>query len=182
MKKIIIIIIIIAGAILVYAMRGNSPTETTKAPTINDTRAFRPDPSNATFIFDNEMITLSAGKNEKSIVPGSVLMEETVLMDKFAYGDLNADGKEDTVLLLARYGAGSGIFIYLAAFTSGPVTYKGSKAIFIGDRIAPKSLSIKGDTVTVEYLDRKPDEAFAAEPTVSASKQFIYKNGEFVEK
>ena len=103
-------------------------------------------------------------------------------MDKFAYGDLNADGKEDTVLLLTRYGAGSGIFIYLAAFTSGPVTYKGSKAIFIGDRIAPKSLSIKGDTVTVEYLDRKPDEAFATEPTVSASKQFTYKNGEFVEK
>jgi len=182
MKKIIIIIIIVAGAVLVYAMRDNFPTETTKAPTTNETRAFRPDPSSATFIFDNEKITLSAGKNERLIVPGSVLVEEIVLMDKFAYGDLNADGKEDTVLLLARYGAGSGIFVYLAAFASGPVTYKGSKAIFIGDRIAPQSLFIKGSAVTVEYLDRKPDEAFAAEPTVSVSKQFIYKNGEFVEK
>src|SRR3990167_4965926 len=179
MKKIIIIIIIVAGAVLVYAMRDNFPTETTKAPTTNETRAFRPDPSSATFIFDNEKITLSAGKNERLIsssatfifdnekitlsagknerliVPGSVLVEEIVLMDKFAYGDLNADGKEDTVLLLARYGAGSGIFVYLAAFASGPVTYKGSKAIFIGDRIAPQSLFIKGSAVTVEYLDRK---------------------------
>ena len=100
-------------------------------------------------------------------------------MDKFAYGDINADNKNDIVLFLARYGGGSGIFIYLAAFVSGPVTYKGSNTVFIGDRVSPQSISVKNDVVTVKYLDRKEGEAFAAEPTVLISKQFIFNNGEF---
>ena len=133
-------------------------------------------------MIDNESITLSAGRNETQITPTSALVEETVLLDKFAYGDVNADDKEDTALLLARYGGGSGTFIYVAVFVSGPVTYRGSDALFIGDRVAPQSISINNGIVTVDYLDRGPDEAFAAEPTIPTSKQFIYKNGEFVEK
>ena len=65
---------------------------------------------------------------------------------------------------------------------SGPVNYKGSIATFLGDRVAPESISISKGVVTIKYLDRKEDEAFAAEPTVSVTKQFIYKNGELVEK
>ncbi|MDO8728474.1 MAG: hypothetical protein Q7K26_01135 [bacterium] len=179
MKKIIIIIILVAGAILIYATREKLPTDTTKAPVISKTSVFHPDPSSATFIFDDAEVTLSAGRNEQPIEPGSALTEETILMDKFAYGDINADDKEDTVLFLARYGSGSGTFIYLAAFVSGPVTYRGSSAIFIGDRVAPQSISINQEIVTVKYLDRKAEESFATEPTTPVSKQFVYKNGEF---
>ncbi|MDO8569559.1 MAG: hypothetical protein Q7R89_02160 [bacterium] len=182
MKKIIIIIIVVAIAALLYTMRDNSPRDKTVTPTVSEKGVFRPDPSSATFIFDDEEITLSAGRNEKSITPGNALVEETVLMDKFAYGDINADGKEDTVLFLARYGGGSGTFIYLGAYVSGPVTYRGSRAILIGDRIVPQSISINKGIITIKYLDRKEDEPFSAEPTVSISKQFIYKNGELVEK
>ena len=182
MKKIIVIIVILAAAVFFYTIRGKSPTEEVGTPQINENGAFRPDPSSATFIFDDGSIILSAGRNERSVTPGSALVEETVLLDKFAYGDINADDKEDTVLFLARYGGGSGTFIYLAAFVSGPVTYRGSKATFIGDRISPQSISISRGIVTVEYLDRGPDEALVAEPTVRVSKQFVYKNGEFQEK
>ena len=182
MKKIIITIIVIGAIALLYAMRDNTSVNKTSEPTVDDDSNFRPDPSNATFVIDNESITLSRGRNEREITPGSTLTEETVLLDKFAYGDLNSDGKVDTAILLARYGGGSGTFIYVAVFVSGPVTYRGSQAIFIGDRIAPQSISINGGIVTVEYLDRGPDEAFAAEPTIPTSKQFIYKNGEFVER
>ena len=109
-------------------------------------------------------------------------MEETVLLDQFAYGDINADGKEDAVFFLARYGGGSGTFIYLAAFVSGPVTYRGSEATFIGDRVSPQSISINNTTVTVKYLDRAADEPLAAEPTIQASKQFSYRVGGFEER
>lgn len=181
MKKVIVAIVIIGAVALIYAMRNGSAT-TSSAPTANEKGVFRPDPSGATFTFDDEPVTLSAGRNETAITPGSALVEETVLLDQLAYGDVNADGKEDTALLLARYGGGSGTFIYLAAFVSGPVTYHGSEAIFIGDRIAPKSISISGGIVTVKYLDRKDGDAFATEPTVSVSKQFIYRAGVFEER
>lgn len=182
MRKTIIIVIIFAVAVALYAMRGNFSADRTEIPTTRENGDFRPDPSNATFTFDNEPITLSAGQNERSITPGSALTEETILMDKFAYGDINRDGKEDTALLLARYGAGSGTFIYVAAFVSGPVTYHGSEATFIGDRIVPQSISINGEVVTVEYLDRGPNEALAAEPTIPTTKQFLFRDGELQER
>jgi len=182
MKKIVFAVVIVGVIIGYFVIRDSYSTDKTGTPVISENGVFHPDPSNATFTFDDEAITLSAGRNERSIAPGSALVEETILLDKFAYGDINADGKEDTVLFLARYGAGSGTFIYLAAFVSGPVTYRGSKATFIGDRISPQSISISRGIVTVEYLDRGPDEALVAEPTVRVSKQFVYKNGEFQEK
>ncbi len=181
MKKIIITTVFIVVAVFLYTAR-NSFLANKAVPGTGEHESFRPDPSSATFIFDDELVTLSAGRNESIVAPGSALLEETILMDQFAYGDINADGKEDTALLLARYGAGSGTFIYAAAFVSGPVTYRGSKAIFIGDRIAPQSISINEGVVTVIYLDRGPGEALAAEPTIMVSKQFVYRAGEFKER
>ena len=182
MKKIIVITIILAATVFLYALRDKSPAEEIRTPQTSKNDTFRPDPSNATFIFDDGEVTLSAGRNERNVSPGSALVEEIALLDKFAYGDVNADGKEDTVLLLARYGSGSGIFIYLAAFVSGPVTYRGSQAAFIGDRISPQSISVDNATVTVKYLDRGEDEPLAAEPTVPTSRQFVYRAGEFEER
>lgn len=165
-----------------YYLLKNSSQNKTETPNTNQSTGVRPDPSNATFTLDGDSVTLNKGKGESEVAPGSAMTEETLLLDKFAYGDINADGKEDTLLLLARYGAGSGTFIYLAGFVSGPVTYHGTEAVFIGDRITPQSISLNKDTVTVKYLDRKSDEPLAAEPTVVTSKQFVYKNGEFQER
>lgn len=182
MKKLIIIIVVLvlAGGAY-YFLRGKS-TPVTPLVRDNDVSDFKPDPSNATFVLEDQSVTLSNGRSETSAAPGSALLEETVLMDKFAYGDLNADDKEDTALLLVQSGGGSGTFIYVAVYVSGPVNYKGTNAIFLGDRIAPQSISINQGAVTVTYLDRKPDEPLSAEPTVSESKQFVYRNGEFVER
>ena len=181
MKKIILTLIIIGLAFGGYYFLKNSKNTKVSQPTSSENLTFKPDPSNATFSIDDETITLSQGKNEKPTSPGSPLLEETILLDKFAYGDLNKDGKNDVALLLEVSGGGSGTFIYIASFVSGLVNYKGSNAIFVGDRINPKSISIKNGVVTLNYLDRKPDEAFAAEPTVLTIKQYIYKNGEFKE-
>ena len=105
-----------------------------------------------------------------------------MLLDKFAYGDINADGKEDAIVFLARYGSGSGTFIYLAAFVSGPVTYRGTRVTYLGDRISPQSISINEGIVTVKYLDRRLDEALAVEPTVRMTKEFTFEDGGFQER
>lgn len=183
MKKIITIlgIVVVIAVVLYFVLPKETPEETVVSNT-EQGETFKPDPSNATFSFDEDSVTLSSGKNETPVAPGSAIVEETILMDKFAYGDLNADGREDTALLLAQYGGGSGTFIYVAVYVSGPVNYKGSEAIFLGDRIAPQNISINNGVVTVVYLDRKADEPLVAEPTVKVTKKFSLMNGKLVER
>ncbi len=181
MRKIVFIVLIIAVIVGYFVLRDNTPKNTDTA-TKNTLTTGHPDPSNATFIFDEGSVTLSNGRSEKAVAPGSAFIEETVILDKFAYGDINTDNKEDVVLFLANYGAGSGTFIYMAGYVSGPVTYRGTKVVFIGDRIKPQSLSIDKGVVTVKYLDRETDDAYAVEPTIPKTVQFLYKNGEFQEK
>lgn len=185
MKKLTVLIItLLVLGLIYYSYTKESPdTDNTVANTTQNTDgSFRPDPSNATFIFDDGPITLKDGRNERELVPNSAFIEETVILDQFSYGDINDDKKTDAALMIARYGSGSGTFIYVAVFASGPVSYAGSKAIFIGDRISPQSISINDGIITVGYLGRDPGEALAAEPTVSMSKQFIWRSGELQER
>ena len=180
MKKLLILLILIAVAWYFWpAAKKSTPKADPTATTVG--AGFQPDASNATFTFDGESTTLVNGKAEATDAAVG-LVTETELLDERAYGDLNGDGKPDAVVLLSQSGGGSGTFVYAAAFVSGPVGYKGSNAIFLGDRIAPQSISLSNNVATVKFLDRKPDESFAAEPTISVTKQFIYTQGEFKEK
>ncbi len=178
MKKLVFLILIVAVGAAVYATRDSKPRLEFQKP--DNSQGLRPDPSNATFIFDEGPVTLKNGAGEIQLDRSTNL--EINILDKFAYGDINKDGANDTVLLISQYGGGSGTFIYVAAFASGPVSYRGSNAVFLGDRIIPQNISIKNSVITVEYLDREPDESFAAEPTISTAKQFVSRDGVIEER
>lgn len=175
MKKLFILILLIGivGTAHYFYRKFTDSNNIEPAPASD--KIFRPDTDSATFTFDEGSVTLSNGKNDEE-------NSETILLDQRAYGDLNGDNKEDSVVLLSQSGGGSGVFIYAAAYVSGPVNYKGTNTFFLGDRISPQSVSISNGIATIKYLDREPDEALAAEPTVPVVKLFIYKNGEFVER
>ncbi len=180
MKKLIaIILIIIVGIGIWYFVSGKSNSNITNTVS---TVTSRPDASNATFLFDDGPVTLRKGTNEQEIAPNSTLTQETTLTNTAEYGDVNGDKKDDAVVVLMQTSGGSGVFIYLAGYVSGPVNYKGTNAVFIGDRIEPKSISIKNNIITLNYLDRQPNEPFSSKPTVSITQQFVYKNGELVKK
>jgi hypothetical protein len=177
MKKLIIVIIIIGALVVLYMVNRNSgavvksPTDTTSG-----VQTSKPNPANATFVLDDEEITLSNGKKITE-------NDETNLLDLSAYGDINGDKKEDTAVLVTRSGGGSGLFIYVAAYVSNATSYKGTNGIYLGDRIVPESILINSSgVITVNYLDRSLDEPFAAEPTIAKSKQFVFKSGELVER
>lgn len=177
-KKIIAIIavIIVLGGLYYLSTRNNSAS---KAQPV--TTASKPSLADATYSTEDGMLSFKNGTAESSI--GTTGMkEETVLTDMVASGDINGDGKSDAAGIFATDGVGSGVFIYLGAVISGPVSYKGTNMAFIGDRVTPKAVSISGSTITVTYLDRGPNEPFTAEPTISTTKQFIYKDGELTEK
>lgn len=173
MKKFLLLIIIILAAGFLYFKKHNVSAP---APSLNNNLSTtEKDPSNGTFSIDDEKFTLSNGKAESE--NGTV-----ELLEEKAAGDINKDGKDDNVLLLAQSGGGSGVFIYIAAYISGPVSYKGTNAIFIGDRISPESVAVSNGVITLKYLDREPDESFASEPTVPKTLQFVLQGGILEEK
>ncbi len=180
MKKffsILIILALILGGWYFYKSNFGS----TSAPSPLN-KFSKPNPENASFAFDDGVITLQNGIHSESIIPGSELKQETTLTNTIDYGDINEDGKDDAVFVLVQIGGGSGVFIYLGGYVSGPLDYKGSNVIFVGDRVEPKSISVESGVVTLKYLDRKPSEPYAAEPTVLTTKQFVYRNGQLVER
>lgn len=181
MKKLIVMIIVIAALWGLYVLNSRGNSELKKKEINTAVSATRPDPKNATYNFEGEEITLTDGKNERPLLEGGGLMEETELTDMIAFGDLNSDGREDSAALLAKYGAGSGIFIYIGAVVSGPIKYKGTNAIFVGDRIVPQSIKIEKGLITVKYLDRQPEEPLAAQPTTPVTKEFRLQSGELME-
>ncbi len=142
-----------------------------------------PDPSNATFTFDDGPIALNKGTATTNVTPNGEITQDTTLTDNVAYGDINNDNKSDAVALLVQSGSGSGVFLYVAAYVSGVVEYKGSNAVFIADRVTPKTISIdQAGIITVTYLDRKPTDPMAAEPTILTTKSYIYRGGQLEEK
>lgn len=169
MKKLIIFLIVLAGIYLYATSKSEAPEKVIQEVSTS------PDASNATFIIDGDSVILSSSANLENNL-------ETKLLPLKASGDLNGDGKLDTAVLLTQTGGGSGTFIYIGAYVSGPVSYKGTNAAFIGDRISPQSVSISNQTIRVKYLDRKEDESFADEPTVEVTKQFVLNGSTLEEK
>jgi len=181
MKKFLLLILIIIVAVVYFGFKGNNSNQNPISQEAGS-GSFQPDPSNATFMFDEGAITLSQGKFSRAFAPNSAIREETTLTSIRGYGDINNDDKNDAVVILVQSGGASGVFIYLAGYISGPVTYKGTNAIFLGDRITPQSITINNGLVTVNYLDRQDGEPFAAEPTVPTQKTFEYKSGVLLER
>ncbi len=181
MKKVISIILVLIAVFGLWFIFVKT-SDTSNSQKINKVIG-HPDASNATFIFDDGPITLKKGSNSQSVIPGGELTQDTILTDTVGFGDINGDKKEDSVSAIAQSGGGSGVFIYLGAYVSGPLDYKGSNAVFVGDRIEPKSISISSDGVIIfKYLDRKPNEPYAAEPTVLTTKYFLYSKDSLVER
>ncbi|MES2214095.1 MAG: hypothetical protein V4465_01750 [Patescibacteria group bacterium] len=182
MKKIIgIIIVILIGWALWHAYKTSTAPQgpSSQAPTNTQVTSGHPDASKATFTFEDGPITFKDGKSEIKIADSSAI-QETEMTNTIGYGDINNDDKEDMAGVIIQTGGGSGTFFYLAAYVSGPLAYKGSNAVFLGDRISPQSVSIKNGVINVSYLDRKPDEPFDAEPTVKTSKDFTFSKGELI--
>jgi hypothetical protein len=177
MKKFFVLLLIIAAIVGLY-FAGKSKAPAAKIDT--KTTSYKADLSNLSFSTDDGPIALENGKGERA--NGTDLKDEFALTDIRATGDLNNDGQDDSAGFIIENSAGTGVFVYVAAAVSGNVTYKGTNAVFIGDRVEPTDISIANGTLTVKYLDRGPTEPFSADPSISTTKTLVYKNGELIEK
>jgi hypothetical protein len=70
-----------------------------------------------------------------------------------AYGDLNADGKDDVAFIISRDDEERGTLYYLTAALATTTGKSGTNLIFLGEKIQALSLSINQDLITVSYDD-----------------------------
>lgn len=167
MKKIVWggVLLIIALVLVILFVPAEQPKEAVKeVPTI-----FPVSPLDATYNIDDVGVTLVNGFATMPAAPNSVETVETKVFGQPVVGDLDADGDSDALLLLQQTAGGTGIFYYVVAATNTGNGYRGSNALFLGDRIAPQTIEIKNGTGIANYADRGPTEPFSTKPSFGKS-------------
>lgn len=178
MRKIIIIIILIIGGYFLLNIKTDVrvKTDTDKLSYESKAKSFLSE----TFLIDGTLVKFKEGYG--SVEDESGFNEEFYILEETAEGDINGDKKVDYVFYITRSAGVSGVFLYALAYISNPINYKTSNAIYLGDRLVPKEISIENGIVYASYLDRDQNEPFSVEPTISKTTQIIFKNGELIEK
>jgi hypothetical protein len=149
-------------------------TGTALIPVTQETPA---DPLNAVYTIEGHEVRLFRGRAEKAAAPGSATKSTISVFGKPVYGDLDNDGNDDAALILARDLGGSGTFYYVAASLKVNGSYRGTNAVFLGDRIAPKDVGIQDGVVVVNYAIRGPGQAMTAQPSVGRTKYLKLEKG-----
>ena len=170
-RPIFIIGLTIIGAIAIIVLAG-----IIKFNFINDDVVVMPPVANssvknATYIIDNQPVTLVAGQAEEAI-PGSSSKIITTYFGNEVVGDFNHDSLQDTAFLLTQTTGGSGTFYYVVVALKTAAGYQGTNAILLGDRIAPQSSESRDGVITVNFATRKLNEPMSTPPSVGVSKSF----------
>jgi heat shock protein HslJ len=166
MKKVVVSIlgILLVTGVIVFAQMGKREVQdVTPVPVISDYK-------NATYVIDNVPVTLVNGVAEVSEVAGSSSKLTTRYFGNEVKKDLNGDGKEDVAFILTVNRGGSGTFYYVVGAIQTDKGYEGTSGVLLGDRIAPQTTeSGPGNSIIVNYADRKQGEPMTAEPSVGKS-------------
>ncbi len=129
------------------------------------------DPLNAVYAIEDQAVPLTDGRFEAGAAPGSATRITASAIGRPVYGDLDRDGDDDAVVLIVYDPGGSGTFYYLAAAIHQNGSYRGTRAVLLGDRIGLPYVEIRSGVVIASYLKRRPAEPMSTPPSVPASMQ-----------
>lgn len=128
------------------------------------------DPLNLTYKISGKDYTLVNGRVEKEIAPGSASKEIVMAFGEPVYADLDGDGvADDAVMYITQETGGSGTFFYVVEVINKDGVFKGTDAMFIGDRVAPQNINIIDGRAVANFAERKAGESFAVPPSVGKS-------------
>lgn len=144
---------------------------------VNSNRGI-PDERNCSFIIDDQRITLVDGRSDLEITEGSASRQVTDFIINYGGFDLNGDSRKDSIVFLRQRSGGSGTFYYIAAALGTGDGYRGSEAVFIGDRVEPLDIDYDGEFVLVSWMDRLEGESYSVKPSVEAFARFRFEDGE----
>ena len=137
-----------------------------------------PDPRNATYRIDTSFLTLTNGKLEREAAPGSATKIVTTVADVQTTGDVDGDGRPDTVVILVNRPGGSGTFYYVAVLLNAASGVTATPALLLGDRITVNAVKLDAKTIVVDMLDRAPGQPMTSSPSASVTKRFAVVGGE----
>jgi len=139
-----------------------------------------PDPSNATFKIERDTVALVNGRAEREAAPGSATKVTTTLADQRVSGDVDGDGRLDTVVVLIYQPGGSGTFFYVAALLNAIGGVTTTPAVVLGDRIKVTGVKLDGRTILVDVLDRTAAQPLTESPSIASIKRFVVDRGALV--
>jgi hypothetical protein len=122
---------------------------------------------NAVYRIEKMTVQLVNGHAESKAAPGSASRIITQAIDEAVFGDLDGDGQVEAALFLSQDSGGSGTFFYVAAAQRADGRWRGTNAVFIGDRVAPEAIHIGDGVIIVQYLDRRPEDPMTVAPSVA---------------
>lgn len=132
------------------------------------------DPKNGWYLFSGEWVHLENGKAEVVSANDESITTSYQYFGNVARGDLDGDGDEDRVFLVTQQPGGSGTFFFLVGAIKEEGGYRGTHAVFIGDRIAPQTTEFREGRVIVNFAERKPGEPFTTQPSMGKSLYLKY--------
>jgi hypothetical protein len=139
-----------------------------RIPVTGDSHASDSDPLNTTYIIGGQEIILQNGRSEVAIGPNSATKIRTSISGGVIEGDLDSDGDKDACLFLVHDPGGSGTFYYVAVAENLNGRYRGTNAVFLGDRIEPMYLLVQNGVVIAKYAIRGSHEPISTEPSVES--------------
>jgi hypothetical protein len=129
---------------------------------------------NATYTVEGRTVTLVDGVALIETAPGAASHDTVRYFGNELTKDLDGDGDDDIAFLITEETGGSGTFFYAVVAVNDNGTYRGSEALFLGDRIAPQTTeSGEGNSFIVNYAERAPGEPMTAQPSVGKSVRVL---------
>lgn len=150
---------------------------TTPIPTGATTVTPATSPLNATYLINNQPVTLVNGTASTPAAPGSASTITTTIWGTPAQGHLNEDELVDQALILTQTTGGSGQFFYVAAAVNQNSNYVGTNAELLGDRIAMQMLLIKPDKLIEVNYAVQPEDAAMTDRASEAVSSYFTLNG-----
>jgi heat shock protein HslJ len=138
---------------------------------------------NATYIgIEDEPVTLLNGRWEGPpyVQSGASRPRVGLLEDFNLKGDLDADGHEETIVLLWQSGGGTGSNIYMAVMKSENGEYRNISTALVGDRVKLRGGKIDSGKIIFDVLQAGENDPMCC-PTQLATRTWILIDGQLEE-
>ncbi len=177
MKKLpflfVLIVVVLLVGVLLWQMIGADKSKINGSAVT--TEVIKTNYRNLTFTLRDFPVTFVDGVSEISL-PGSLGAKTTVsFFGNELSHDIDGDGDEDVVFLVTEESGGSGKFFYVVGAIKEETGYRGSRAMLLGDRIAPQTTEAGvGRQVVVNFAERAAGEPMTTSPSVGRSLYLLY--------